>query len=41
METELSYGHAHIEPKEAKAGQHGTWQIIYTVGQVGMALEVA
>lgn len=38
METELvTYGHARVEPTEAKARQFGTWRIVYTIGQAEMA----
>lgn len=38
MRTELTKcGHACVEPASAKAGQRGTWQVIYTAGKVGMA----
>jgi len=38
MEAEIiECGHALVEPAEAEAGQCGTWQVMYTVGQAGMA----
>ena len=32
----IEYGQARVDPAEAKAGEYGTWRVIYTVGEVGM-----
>ncbi len=38
MSDSREFGHARVEPAGAVAGQLGTWRVVYTVGEAGMAV---